>query len=108
MRLHIAGLLSPKDMLQLPPALVNPILDGGESGMSKQVLISVTVEVSEEELGLLYKILELSREREKNAIQFIKKTALPDAIAHAVSTVPCRDWKEIQIAARNLGVESPV
>jgi hypothetical protein len=76
--------------------------------MSKQILIPVTVKVSEEELGLLYKTLELSREREKNAIRFIKKTAMRGAIAHAVSTVPCRDWKEIQFCARNLGVESPI
>ena len=76
--------------------------------MSKQILIPVTVKVSEEELGLLYKTLELSRERQKNAIRFIEKTAMHDAIAHAVSTVPCRDWKEVQACARNLGVESPV
>ena len=76
--------------------------------MKKKVLIPVEIKVSEEELGLLYKTLELSREREKNAIRFIKKTAMQDAIAHAFSTVPCRDWKELQFSARRLGVESPV
>jgi len=76
--------------------------------MSKKVLIPVTIQVPEEELGLLWKILELSRERQKNAIKFIQKTARDDAIAHAVSTVACRDWKKIHACARNLGVESPV
>jgi hypothetical protein len=76
--------------------------------MSKKVLIPVEVKVSEEDLGLLYKVLEFSREREKNAIQFIKKTAMHDAIAHAVSIVDVRNWKEIQASARNLGIESPV
>jgi hypothetical protein len=76
--------------------------------MSKQILIPITIKASEEELGLLYKTLELSREREKNAIRFIQKTALDDALAHAVSTVPCRDWKDLQASARNLGVESPI
>jgi hypothetical protein len=80
----------------------------GEEGMSKQILIPVTVKVSEEELGLLYKTLELSREREKNAIRFIQKTAMDDALAHSISTIPCRDWKEVQACARNLGVESPI
>jgi hypothetical protein len=76
--------------------------------MSKQILIPVTIQVPEEELGLLYKTLELSREREKNAIRFIQKTAMQDALSHSVSTIPCRDWKEIQRSAKGLGVESPV
>jgi len=76
--------------------------------MSKQILIPVTIKVSEEELGLLWKTLEFSRERQKNAIRFIQKTAMHGAIAHAVSTVDVHDWKEIQLSARNLGVESPI
>ena len=76
--------------------------------MSKQILIPVEIKVSEEQLGLLYKTLELSREREKNAVKFIQKTAMQDAIAHAISTVDMHDWKELQFSAWNLGVESPV
>ena len=76
--------------------------------MSKKVLIPVEIKVSEEQLGLLYKTLEFSREREKNAIRFIKKTAMPDAISHAISTVDVRDWKKVQACARNLGIESPI
>ena len=52
--------------------------------MSKKVLIPVTIKVSEEQLGILYKTLELSREREKNAIRFIQKRAMPDCISDAV------------------------
>jgi hypothetical protein len=76
--------------------------------MSKQILIPVTVKVPEEELGLLWKTLEFSRERQKNAIRFIQKIAMRSAIALAVSTVDVHDWKEVQACARNLGVESPV
>jgi hypothetical protein len=76
--------------------------------MSKQVLIPVTVKISEEDLGLLWKTLSLSRERQKNAIRFIQKVTVPDAIAHAVSTVDVHDWKELRAAAKGLGVDSPV
>jgi hypothetical protein len=76
--------------------------------MNKKVLIPVTIKVSEEQLGLLNKTLELSRERQKNAVRFIQKRAIPDCISDAVSTVDVRHWKELKFAAHRLGVESPI
>ena len=75
--------------------------------MSSQT-VNVTIQVPEKELTILRETLRLSRERTKNPVDFIKKTAVDIAKCHAVSTVYVSDWKHLQDLAGRLGVESPI
>jgi dihydroxyacid dehydratase/phosphogluconate dehydratase len=70
--------------------------------------VYVTVRVPWPELKMLRETLKLSAERTKGPTDFIRKTALDDAISHASSTVTTNHWPHLRAFARKTGVESPI